>query len=532
MKKSSLYTGAALFVVGLIFSSVSERVESKTTNQAVSGNVTILYTNDSHGRYLPFEAAPGNATAQTGEPGDTHHDFDRTGLVGGMAQLATAVDQIRRKRSPERVILVHAGDAFSDDLLGNLSRGEAMIQLMNAIGYQLMALGNHDFDYGVKRTRELQKIARFPMRAANVTVESTAETVLGDPTLVLDAGGLRVGFLALGYHNTNDTTDPENVKGLSFSSGIDAARRYLPELRKRSDIVVVLSHQGSKVDELLASQVDGIDLIIGGHSHDRMQKSGRPWIVQAMSDGAVLGEVNVMMEDGRIAKIENSEHVLWNDRYKPDERIDQMIEALRKPHLDELQKPIATASQRIGRQYKSESPFDKLTANLLREHANAEIAMLPGVGYGVSLQPGSITREHLYALIPHPSKIVKLNLKGTQILEILEQSATNQKPRDPMDNVGGLLQTSGIRWTIDLTKPVGQRIRDVSVGADPIVLDRTYSVVTNGGMLSGTHRYSTFTEGSDIQEEEKKVVDLVEERLRAMGQVHPPKTGEITLIKD
>jgi 2',3'-cyclic-nucleotide 2'-phosphodiesterase (5'-nucleotidase family) len=286
------------------------------------------------------------------------------------------------------------------------------------------------------------------------------------------------------------------------------------------------------VDELLAAEVEGIDLIIGGHSHDLMsRKIGRTSMVQALSDGATLGEVKLMVENGQVSSIEPSHHILWNDQYEPEEKIERMIEALRTPHREQLQEIIATATQPIGRQYKSESPFDKLVADLLCQRAKAQIAILPGVGYGVSLQPGPITREALYTLLPHPSEVVTLTLKGSQILEILEQSGTNQKPRDPFDAVGGLIQTSGIRWTIDLTRPSGQRIRDVHVGVEPLGPDRVYSVATHSGMVSGTHRYSAFARGGDIRKEDLKLVELVEERMRAMGRVRPPAMGDVTLIQ-
>ncbi|MFP5406578.1 MAG: metallophosphoesterase, partial [Gammaproteobacteria bacterium] len=122
---------------------------------AVARSVTLLYTNDFHGRYVPFAVEPGNATAQTGDPGRSPQSFEHAGRVGGFAALATAIERIRQARGPANVVLLHGGDTFSDDLLGNLTQGEAVIRLMNEVGYEFSALGNHDFDYGAQRTREL-----------------------------------------------------------------------------------------------------------------------------------------------------------------------------------------------------------------------------------------------------------------------------------------------------------------------------------------------------------------------------------------
>ena len=183
---------------------------------------------------------------------------------------------------------------------------------------------------------------------------------------------------------------------------------------------------------------------------------------------------------------------------------------------------MATAAERIGRQYRSESPFDALGGEILREHTGAEIAFLPGVGYGVSLEPGPVTREALATLLPHPTKAATVTLTGRQVLEVLEQSATNQKPADPMDGVGGLVQTSGLRWTIDLTRPAGQRIRDVSVGGAPLEPARDYRVVTHEGMLKGLHRYRSFSAGREPRVLDQSVADIVEAALRRRGTLSAP----------
>jgi len=122
-------------------------------------------------------------------------------------------------------------------------------------------------------------------------------------------------------------------------------------------------------------------------------------------------------------------------------------------------------------------------------------------------------------------------LTGAQIMQVLEQSATNLRPADDMDRVGGLVQTAGMRWTVDLTKAAGQRIRDVSVGGAPLDPAKSYSVMTNGGLLQGTHRYSAFAEGTDIVRDAKPFGVVLEEGLRAMRTVRAPAGGSITLLR-
>jgi 5'-nucleotidase / UDP-sugar diphosphatase len=496
-----------------------------------TGTITILHTNDFHGRYRAVPLTKGSATSQTGDPGQVWDEFEREGTAGGFPALATAARRFRQERGPDTVILVDAGDTFSDDLLGNLTQGEAVIRLMNALAYQLMALGNHDFDYGSDRTEELQAIATFPMRAANVVVKESGQPFLGDPTLTLEAGGARIGFLTLGYHNTSKTGNPKNFDKLDFQDGAGAARQYLPELRRRSDIVVVLSHQGTAMDRFLAQEVEGIDVIIGGHSHDRLsvERVGSTAIVQAVSDSAVLGEIVLTVEGGQVSGLEHRLHTLWTDLFPADEQVARQVEELRSPHREQLEEVIAFAAEPIGRNYRSESPFDKLVGQIMMEVTGAQIAFMPGVGYGVTLLPGPITREALYTLIPHPAKLVTMQLTGAQVVEILEQSATNQKPPNPREGVGGLVQTAGISWTVDFSQPAGERVSEVLAAGKPIELEGTYLIATNAGMSRGLHNYTAFTEGRNVQVQEFQVNELVEKSMRDRRQVYPPAMGDIVL---
>jgi len=501
--------------------------------KAASGIVTILSTSDFHGQYRPIMVSPGNATAQTGDPGGKSQGFARDGKVGGLAVMAGLVDSIRKERGEENVLLVHAGDSFSDGLLMNLTEGEAMIRIMNAMRFQFMALGNHDFDYGYERLKQLQAMASFPMRGANVLERETPVPASGDPTLIVNAGGIRVGLLALGHHNTEQTGNPQNTRNLVFTSGIDAARKYVPILRERADVVVVVSHQGEKVDEMLAADVEGIDVIVGGHSHAWENSPGQPVIVQAMSDGTTLSEIVVRVENGAVVEVESKNHILWNDRYQPDERIAEVIDIVRAPHQSVLDAKVAVARERIGRRYLSESPFDILVGNVLMNETGAHLAMLPGTGYGVSLNPGTITREDLYFLLPHPDRLVTVDLSGKQILDVLEQSASNIDADNPMERVGGLIQTAGIMWNMDLNKPPGKRVSKVYVlldGGEPIGKDKLYRVATHSGMVGGMHRYRTFMDGNNRRETGRKVADVMEKRLRQMGEVAQPKMGLVKIV--
>lgn len=203
---------------------------------------------------MPFTTTLDNATAQTGDSIDNLMRFEKEGKIGGMAWMATAIKSIRKEKGNDHIILLDGGDTFSDDQLGNLTKGEAMILMMNKLNYDLMVLGNHDFDYSLERTRELETMANFPMRAANIIDQETGSPIFQDPYIILERGDLKIGLLPIGYRNTPLTGNSKNIKGLKFIKGIEAVDKYLPELKTKADIIVLLSHEGMAVDKIIAEK--------------------------------------------------------------------------------------------------------------------------------------------------------------------------------------------------------------------------------------------------------------------------------------
>ena len=509
---------------------------SKESQNIAEKNISILHTNDMHGTYMPFGTTNENATAQTGDSGrDTLITFSREASIGGFAYLAAAVKKIRSKKGNDNTLLLDGGDTFGDDQLGNITKGEAMIRLMNQLGYELMALGNHDFDYGLERTRELENLATFPMRAANIVDLKTGKPIFGEAYKIFIKNGIRIGVLPLGYRNTPKTGNPDNVKDLEFQVGQEIAKKYIPEMKKEADIIIVLSHEGKTVDYKMAEEVQGIDLIIGAHSHDFIapaKKIGSTYVVQAMSDDAVLGETILMLSGKKLVDVKVNHHWLWNDEIQPDPETQQRVNDLREPHLSRLTDPVVVSNAVIGRQYKSESPFDKLVGNLLLEGYDGEIAFMPGVGYGISLLPGPVSSEQVYKLIPHSSKIVTLKMSGEQLRNTLEQTAANLKPKNPLEAVGGLLQSSGIQYEMDLQKEERQRVNNIRISGQELQPSRLYKVVTHSGMLTGLHNYKEIGNGQDIHKTDTGLTEYIIEKLKEKKQISMPSNmGEVTIKK-
>ncbi|HEA30819.1 MAG TPA: multifunctional 2',3'-cyclic-nucleotide 2'-phosphodiesterase/5'-nucleotidase/3'-nucleotidase [Leeuwenhoekiella sp.] len=520
-----------LLIVLIVVSSCKSVESSKEENEQM---FTILHTNDIHGSYESINAIEGSATAQTGDSIDNYLVFPRAGKIGGIARLATAVSQIRNGKDKDAVLLLDGGDTFSDDLLSNITKGEVVIKALNQMGYDLMALGNHDFDYGLDRTRELEQMANFPMRAANVVEVATKKPIFNEPYKIFERQGIRIGVLPIAYRNTKLTGNPENMKGIRFEKGLGTIQKYLPELDQKSDIVVVLSHEGMAVDKLMADKVEGVDIIVGAHSHDYIEppykSSTGTYVVQAMSDAAVLGETELLIENKKLKDLKTNYHFLYADKWEEDAEIVKIIDDFRNDHLAGLEEPVAVVETPIGRMYKMESPFDKLVTTILKEEFGTDIAFVPGVGYGITLQE-EVTKEDVFKLIPHNSKIVTLEMTGEKLIKLLEQTASNLKPEDKMESVGGLLQSSGISYTLDLGKPMNERICNVKIDGKNIDNHKIYKVATHSGMLKGIHKYTQFSEGTTIKETKKNMNNFITQKLKEMKKIGWPKNmGEVSII--
>ena len=458
--------------------------------------LTVLHTNDLHGHVEPWSGW-GELAGRT---------------VGGLDRLASAIKQARAEAGAGKTLLLDAGDTFGDTLIADRTQGKVMVDAMNAMGYDAMVIGNHEPDFTAATLKERIREARFAVLAANI--RNTNGHLYARPYLLRVVNGVNVGILGLAYPNTSATTAAKNVTGLEFLDAVETARNFVPRLRKEgAQLVIVLSHYGLAADQKLARQVPGIDLIVGGHSHNRMNEAlreGDTLIVQAGAHGSDLGRIDLDIADGRIVDHRRRLITIDNATYTPDTKVTAIVAGHLRRYRAELDQKIGEAASPITRaqtlagetpaKRDQQSPADSLFADILRDASGTEVALLPGVGYGVAIPPGPITQRLLRNLIPHESRTVTLSLSGAQLRAILEQSLENTYTDDPKKKVGGLIQVSGLTFEYDRDAPTGQRVLEIVVGAAPLDSERRYRVVTNSLLAEGGHHYRTFKEASDKQE--------------------------------
>ncbi len=388
--------------------------------------LTILHTNDLHGHILPF------AYVETGKSGDEKPS------VGGAARRATLIRRLRQSIA-NPTILVDAGDTFTRGPLTNAYEGIADVEAMNAIGYELAAVGNNEFkakdgadvnDAAGAQAALLQvvKRARFPWLCANARDEKGAllEGVL--PYVVRTFGGVRVGFL--GLTAPRSATYPQ-TQGWRITDPIEAAKAVIPEARKHCDVLIAITHIGVDLDRELAAKTSGIDAIVGGDSHTFLYqavevKNTNGTLVPIVQDGEF--GVNLGRFDLRFVKSEAGVWHLAGYRYGllpvgPDlaeaADVKTVVAAYVRPF-----EPVAGTlkNETVGATPKErERLTTQVVVNALRQQTNADLALNPNMaGFFDVFRRPAVTRYDVYAVLPFKNRAVIAALTGAEIQALVK----------------------------------------------------------------------------------------------------------------
>ncbi len=479
---------------------------------ASTETIILLHTNDFHGAIAPQQGTTGSNASES----------------GGLINLASLV-YAERARDPDRTVVLDAGDSFQGTFVSNSTQGALVMAAMNLMAYDAWTLGNHEFDWGqdVLRTRISQ--AEFPVLAANVLDSASGQQ--WDPTVpftIVQAGRLRVGILGLTYPDTPTINRPQNVSGLRFLPAAEATRLYLPDLEAQADLVVVLSHLGYDGDRALAASVDGIDVIVGGHSHlfiEQPRVVNSTLIVQAGAKGEVLGrlELTVDIATGEIQEYSRRQVLLpvSNAVSTVSQDVKRLVDEAMVKAADTLNQPIGATAAPLEPQRAGEFALGNLIVDAMLaadiDGQPADIAFHNNGGIRASLPMGSISFGQLYEVLPFDNQLMAMDLTGVQILQILEHSVADR---------AGSLQVAGMAFTFSMSRPVGQRVLEATVAGQSLNPARLYRVVTIDYLASGGEGYETFIEGSSVSYGDTEVWSVAE-YVRAHSPVKPRVEGRI-----
>ncbi len=470
--------GALLFAAAMLLLAGWDRAEKLS-----DPDLRILWTNDTHGYLSP------NYHREEGDDAYVER-APREGRLGGMAYIATLVKR-QRAGLPGKSLLVDSGDTWHGTIVPLRLNGRPMLELMNAIGNDAMTPGNVEFAYPQNVLAGLIRDAKFPILAANfydTEFEDRVKLQNLHPYIVRKVGDLRVGILGMTYHWNLRAVAPANVQGWSFGLREKEVRADIEHLRgvEKVDLVVVLSHMGWPADEKYAALVEGIDVIVGAHTHDVLykptlvynEKSGREvLIVQSGSQGKMLGQLDLKVRDRRVVAYEQTLFPVRAKDLKADPQIAAMIEAYRAPYKQELERVIGRTETLLYRLANWQNTGDNLITDAIRSRFKTDVTVSASWRFGGNTLPGPVTVEDVYNLIPSEAPVQLLTIGGKDLWNIVEESVHNVQATDPFEQVGGdMLRYSGLEVRVDLQKPFPHRVQSINVGGQPLDRSRVYSV--------------------------------------------------------
>jgi S-sulfosulfanyl-L-cysteine sulfohydrolase len=440
----------------------------------------------------PDQAHPGYARnlARHASHAFTYLNFAQAaktyGKVGGFAHLATLVKRLRAQR-PD-ALLLDGGDTWQGSATALWSNGQDMVDACKRLGVNVMT-AHWEFTLGAKRVQEVVDkdfAGSVDFIAQNVKTTDFEDPVF-KPYTLREVGGALIGIIGQAFPYTPIANPRYMVPDWTFGIQEERLAKMVAEVKSKGvAAVVLLSHNGMDVDLKLASRVPGIDIILGGHTHDGMPKpvavknsGGTTLVTNAGSNGKFLAVVDMEVKDKRVSAIHYRLLPIFANLLPPDADMQKHIDAVRAPHLGKLTEKLATTDGLLYRRGNFNGTSDQLILDALMSVKGAEIAFSPGFRWGTSLLPGqAITYEHVmdHTAISYPMTTVN-TFTGAQVKEILEDVADNLFNPDPYYQQGGdMVRVGGMSYAIEPNGKAGQRITDMRLGGRPMEADKTYKV--------------------------------------------------------
>ncbi|WP_370221433.1 bifunctional UDP-sugar hydrolase/5'-nucleotidase [Cytobacillus sp.] len=470
-------------------------VEERT--EAPYKQIQLLGINDFHGQL--------NVTRQV------------NGRPAGRADYLAAYLRQRASEN-ENTIMLHAGDMIgASPPVSALLRDEPTIEFLNKMGFDIGTIGNHEFDRG---SEELLRLlsgsspsaakdysgSQFPWIASNVISQKSGKPFL-PPYKIVNVSGIPIGFIGVIMKETPALSAPDSMKELIFIDEAEAINKYTRELKKQGvRAIVVLAHvpgksklngehaRGQLIE--LAHQVDDeVDIMFGGHSHDYLNSvvDGK-LLVQAYSYGTAFSDVDIEIDPQTKDIVRKHAEIVnvFQENIQPASDITRMIERYERKVESTVNRYIGTAAISItAEQNRSgESALGNLIANSQRTAMNTDLAFINPGGIRADIDAGRVTWGNLFVVLPFSNQLVKMNLTGSQIRDVLKQQ---WKP-----NTTRILQISGLTYTWDDSKPRGEKINDIYL-SDGTLLDpsKNYSVAVNTYLADGGDNFTVFRKGTN-----------------------------------
>lgn len=445
--------------------------------------LTILHTSEHHGTLQPIDRDPFKGR-------------------GGVARRATLIERVR-KESPH-VLLVDSGDLLVGTAMSSVFRGKPDIAALNLMGYDAIAVGNHDFDFGIEHLKSLRKEARFPFLCTNIRPK---DPEVCQRFVVKSVGPLRVGLIGLvGKKSYPDLFHRAAIRELEFQEPIAAAKAVAAELREHIELLVAVTHQETEEDLDLARAVPALDVIIGGHTpgFDGLLPQGQtipvqgridvlgagPIFVKTHQQGRTLGRLDLLYQDKGVRAAEALNLPVESD-LPEDENLSRLVQDYARRLAKMSHQVVGEAAVDLegerGQVRTRETNLGNLLSDLARRHAGTEIALVNSGLIRGSIPSGPVTLKRVMEVLPFDAPLISFTVTGSQLHKAMENSVSHLPQAS-----GRFLQVSGLSYLFDPTAPMGSRIKEVQVQGTPLDPVRRYTVVVDQFLAEGGDGYEMF----------------------------------------
>lgn len=487
-----------------------------------TGNVSLIHITDMHAQLMPVyfrepsinigvggaKGLPPHVTGsdflkmfniEAGSPAAyalTSEDFGALagtyGRIGGVDRAATVINSIRADR--EDALLLDGGDTWQGSYTALKTNGQDMVNVMNALGVEAMT-SHWEFTLGIDRVTEIvENELNFPFLGANIFDTEWDERAYA-PYTFFERGGVKIAVIGQAFPYMPIANPKWMFPELSFGVRENNMAELVEEVRGMgAGLVVLLSHNGFDVDRKLAANVPGIDVILTGHTHDALPEPvlvGKTLLIASGSHGKYVTRLDLDVQGGEVKAFEHKLIPLFSDVITPDPDMTALVEAERAPYKAELSEVLGQTETELYRRGNFNGTWDDLICQALLEEREADIALSPGFRWGPSLIPGDdITREDLFGVtsMSYPNAY-RNEMTGEFLHTVLEDVADNLFNPDPYYQQGGdMVRVGGMAYRIDITKPQGDRITEMTLlkTGEKINPTKTYIVAGWASVNEGT----------------------------------------------
>ncbi len=479
----------------------------------MTDHLTLLQMNDSHG-YLE----PHPELFYAGGP-------PRYRTAGGYARIAALLEEIRGARQ-EGVLAFDCGDTIHGTYPAVQSKGEALVPVLNALGFDAMT-AHWEFAYGPEQFRKVAERLDYPVLADNCYDDATGDLVF-PPYTICETDGLQVGVIGIAATIVDKVMPDSFSEGIHFSLGNAELPGYIAHLRDEEgvDLVVVISHLGFPQEVKLAREVDGIDVLLSGHTHNRLFEPAvvnDTVIIQSGCHGSFLGRLDLTVENRRVKRFDH-DLIVVGEEIRPDPGVEEMVGKVMDPHRERLSRVVGETRTGLNRNTVLESTMDNLLLQALIDATGARMAFSNGWRYGAPVPPGPVTANDLWNIIPVNPPVSTVEITGRELRVMMEENLERTFARNPYDQMGGYVKRcAGVNLYCKIENPPGLRIQEFFAAGKRLDPDAVYKAafVTGQGVPPA---YGKNREDLDI-----RAVEALE-RYLAGGPVSADLRGSVTAI--